>query len=260
MAKHKENMIPHQRRVEILRILGIEGSAKVSYLSDLLKVTEVTIRRDLDVLSKEGKIYKKHGGAFLKLNPENMETLSPQKIENLDNKALIGKKAATFIYSGDTVIIDAGSTTDELAKAISDSTQLIVITNSLPVAIHLGAKRSIEILLAGGEFSALRLSVIGSKAAEFFEDMHVDKLFLSAFGVSIKKGMIYAGVGHIPVKKAMIEAAEKVFLLADSTKFDKMSFASFASLECIDVLITDASITKEHQDRLAQFSIEVVIA
>jgi DeoR/GlpR family transcriptional regulator of sugar metabolism len=253
-------MIPHKRRLEIMKLLEEEGSAEVSHLAKLFKVTEVTIRKDLEKLESDGLIIKEHGGAFLKMQPDKLLTLSTPTADNLDSKQKIGRAAAAFVKNGDTVIIDSGTTTTELAKQITDRTNLTVITTSLSVALHLGSNQGIAVHMTGGEFKAPTFSLTGSQAAEFFANLHVEKLFLSAMAMSFKTGLTYSGISDVIVKKAMIKAATKVILLADSSKFEKQSFASVGDLSVIHMLITDAGIRPEHREALEKQKIEVVIA
>jgi DeoR/GlpR family transcriptional regulator of sugar metabolism len=253
-------MIPHKRRLEIVKLLEEEGSAEVSHLAKLFKVTEVTIRKDLERLEKDGLIVKEHGGAFLKMKPDKLLNLTEPAPEHATEKQRIGRKAATMVKNGDTVIIDSGTTTTELAKQIAGRTNLTVITNSLSVALHLGSNPGIAVHMTGGEFKAPTLSLTGPQAAQFFESLHVEKLFLSAMGMSFKTGLTYSGISDVIVKKAMIKAAAKVILLADSSKFGKQSFASVGDIGVIHTLVTDSGIRPEQREMLERQKIEVIIA
>lgn len=253
-------MIPHKRRLEIIKLLEEEGSSEVGHLAKLFKVTEVTIRKDLEKLEGEGFITKEHGGAFLKMRPDRLLSLSMSNTENMDKKARIGRRAASFVKNGDTVIIDSGTTTTELAKEIADRNRLTVITTSLSVALHLGSNPGIEIHMTGGELKAPTMSLTGHQAAEFFANIHAEKLFLSAMGLSFKTGLTYTGISDVIVKKAMLKAATKVYLLADSTKIEKQSFASLGDLNLIHTLITDSGIDPQHRALLEKQKIEVIIA
>ena len=182
------------------------------------------------------------------------------QIYNLDSKQNIGRAAAAFVRNGDTVIIDSGTTTTELAKQLSDRTSLTVITTSLSVALNLGSNPGIAVHMAGGEFKAPTLSLTGPQAAQFFENLHVEKLFLSAMGMSFKTGLTYSGISDVIVKKAMIKSASHVYLLADSSKFEKQSFASLGDINVIHTLITDAGIDPKHRSMLERTGIKIVIA
>jgi DeoR/GlpR family transcriptional regulator of sugar metabolism len=253
-------MLPNQRREKILEMIREDGHAKVLQLSKIFKVTEVTVRQDLEKLEKEGYIEREHGGAYLKNIGLNVKNIALQNQENLSEKAAIAKKALEFINDGDTVILDSGSTTTEIAKLITGFKNLTVITNSLNIALILGADPEINLVLTGGEFKAPTLSLTGQKAADFFNDLHVDKLFLATAGITLKSGLTYPSISDICVKRAMIESANIVYLVADSTKIGKSSFASLGALSLIDYLITDAEIKQEEIEMLQQNDIKMIIA
>jgi DeoR/GlpR family transcriptional regulator of sugar metabolism len=178
----------------------------------------------------------------------------------LQKKAAIAQKAIEFINDGDTIILDSGSTTTEIAKLISGYKNLTVITNSLNIALLLGVDPEINLVVTGGEFKAPTLSLTGQKAADFFENLHVDKLFLATAGITLKSGLTYPSISDICVKRAMIESANKVYLVADSTKIGKSSFASLGALSLIDYLITDSKINEEDVSMLKRHDIKLLIA
>ncbi len=253
-------MIPHKRRLEIIKLLEEEGSAEVTHLAKLFKVTEVTIRKDLEILEGEGLITKEHGGAFLKMQSEKVLVPTAQNVANSDKKSAIGRRAAEFVRPGDSIIIDAGTTTAEFAKHLGKRAPLTVITTSLTVALTLAPHQGIDVHMTGGEFKAPTMSLTGSQAAEFFNNLHVEKLFLSAMGLSFKTGLTYSGISDVVVKKAMLKCASRVYLLADSTKIEKQSFASLGDLSVIHTLITDKGIDPRHRELLEKQRIEVVLA
>jgi DeoR/GlpR family transcriptional regulator of sugar metabolism len=253
-------MLPTHRREKILEMIREDGHAKVYQLSKIFKVTEVTIRQDLEKLEKEGYIEREHGGAYLKNIGINVKNIVLQNQENLAQKAAIAQKALEFIHEGDTIILDSGSTTTEIARLINGFKNLTVITNSLNIALILGADPGINLVVTGGEFKAPTLSLTGQKAADFFHDLHVDKLFLATAGITLKSGLTYPSISDICVKRAMIESANTVYLVADSSKIGKSSFASLGALSLIDFLITDAKINQEAIDMLQKNEIRMIIA
>lgn len=253
-------MLPQQRREKILDLIREDGHAKVLQLSKIFKVTEVTIRQDLEKLEKDGVIEREHGGAYLKNIGLNVKNIVLQNQEHLPEKAAIARKALEYINDGDTIILDSGSTTTEIAKLITGFKNLTVITNSLNIALTLGVDTDINLVVTGGEFKAPTLSLTGQKAADFFEGLHVDKLFLATAGITLKSGLTYPSISDIVVKRAMIESANEVYLVADSSKIGKSSFASLGALSLIDFLITDSKISKEDISMLKRNDIKMVIA
>ncbi len=233
-------MLAEERRQKIYRLIEEEGSARVSRLSEVFKVTENTIRVDLDFLEKDNLIVKKHGGAVLANVSQKVRQLSLQHCENMDLKERIALKAAEFVENGETIIIDSGTTTTELARKLIHKHNLIVITNSLNIALIIGGETSFELHVTGGEFKAPTLSLTGDRAAMFFSNLHASKLFLATGGIAEGGGLTYPGLNDIPVKKAMLESAKDVYLLADSTKIGKNAFAAIPdAMQYVDYLITD---------------------
>ena len=253
-------MLANQRREKIFELIQEDGSAKVINLSKIFKVTEVTIRQDLEKLEKEGLVIKEHGGAFLKDIKDQVQSFSLGHRENIDKKELIAKKCLEFIKNGDTIILDSGSTTTEIAKHLKGFKNLTVITNALNIALILGAESGIELIVTGGEFKPPTLSLTGQKTADFFKGLNVGKLFLATAGISLKAGLTFPSISDLVVKKAMIEAADITYLVADSTKIGKSAFASLGALSLIDYIITDNEIEEKHKEIFRQNEIELIIA
>lgn len=253
-------MLPNQRREKILELIREDGHAKVLDLSRIFKVTEVTIRQDLERLEKEGFIEREHGGAFLKNIGTHVKNIALQNQTNIPEKVAIAKKAVSYINDGDTIILDSGSTTTEIAKLISGYKNLTVLTNALNIALILGADPGITLVVTGGEFKAPTLSLTGQKAADFFQNIHVDKLFLATAGITLKSGLTYPSISDIVVKRAMIESANEVILVADSSKIGTNSFASLGALSLINQLITDSKITPDNINVLRENDVNYIIA
>ena len=253
-------MLPNQRKEKIIEMLKEDGSAKVTELSRIFKVTEVTIRQDLEKLETEGLIIREHGGAFLRNVTDQVQRFSLAHQENLDKKAIIAQKCLEFIEDGDTIILDSGSSTTEIAKILRGRKNLTVITNALNIAVLLGSEPGIEVIMTGGEFKPPTLSLTGQKAADFFKGLNVQKLFLATAGISLKAGLTYPSISDLVVKKAMIDAAEITYLVADSTKIGKCAFASLGALSLIDFIITDIGIEEKHKQVFKDNEIELIIA
>ncbi|GAA4730151.1 DeoR/GlpR family DNA-binding transcription regulator [Flavisolibacter ginsenosidimutans] len=253
-------MTATQRRDKILELIKEDGSAKVVDLAKIFKVTEVTIRQDLEKLDKDGLVVREHGGAFLKNIEDQVRNFSLANQENIEKKERIAQKCLEFIESGDSIILDSGSTTTEIAKKLKGFKNLRVITNALNIAMMLGTEPGIELVVTGGEFKPPTLSLTGQKAADFFNGINVQKLFLATAGISLKAGLTYPSISDLVVKKAMIDAAEATYLVADSTKIGKSSFASLGALSLINCIITDEGIEERHKQLFSDNEIELIIA
>lgn len=253
-------MTATQRRDKIFELIKEDGSAKVVDLAKIFKVTEVTIRQDLEKLDKDGLVVREHGGAFLKNIKDQVRNFSLANQENIDKKERIAQKCLEFIESGDSIILDSGSTATEIAKKLKGFKNLRVITNALNIAMMLGTEPGIELVVTGGEFKPPTLSLTGQKAADFFNGISVQKLFLATAGISLKAGLTYPSISDLVVKKAMIDAADTTYLVADSTKIGKSSFASLGALSLIDYIITDEGIEEKHKQLFRDNEIELIIA
>lgn len=253
-------MIPHDRRQSIMRVLEREGSAQVTGLSQHLGVTEVTVRKDLEKLEAEGLIIKEHGGAILRASPERLLEEANRKMVNIDRKFAIGKKAAEFVIDGDTLIIDAGSTATQFSKCLYRKHNLTVITTSLLVGLNIGPNRTASLMMTGGQFSAASLAFTGPQAAEFFNSIHAEKLFISAVGVSLGSGLTYLSMDDVFIKRAMLRSARHTYLLADSTKIGRESLIKLGSVTHAKTLITDSGIADSDRELLEKKGIEVVVA
>jgi DeoR/GlpR family transcriptional regulator of sugar metabolism len=253
-------LLAEPRRRKILEWLQEEGSARVRDLSAAFEVSEATIRQDLERLEVEGYVSREHGGAYLKTMTRQVESLSLQHSENMDKKRKIGVRAASLVSDGEAIILDAGSTTTEVAHGLIDRQGLTIITNALNIALILGAVPGFAVHMPGGQFKAPTLSLSGDESAAYFRDILAGKLFLAAAGVSLEAGLTYPSFADLRLKEAMIKAASHVYLVADSTKVNRTSFTRLATLDVIHSFITDDSIRDEDVHEFERRGIEVIIA
>jgi len=253
-------MLAEDRRRQIYELIREEGSARVSHLSRTFGVSEPTIRSDLEKLETQALVVRDHGGAYLRGFDALVRSQTLHHGENAEQKRLIGRAAAQLVGDYDTLILDSGSTVTALAGNLLDRRGLHVVTNALNIALLLGSVPSFTVHVTGGEFKAPTLSLTGEQAAALFENVFVDKLFLAAAGVSLESGLTYPGLSDLPVKRAMIRAAGTVYLLADSSKIGRKSFATLGNLSAVHVLITDAGIDAGSRRDFESFGIEVLVA
>jgi DeoR/GlpR family transcriptional regulator of sugar metabolism len=257
---NSKDLLASERRNRILELLQEEGSARVRELGLLFKVSEPTIRQDLERLEEQGFVTRVHGGAFLRSVSQQVSALTLQHLDHLEQKAAIARRAAEVVAPGERIILDSGSTMTELARCLAAVDNLTVVTNALNIALVLGANPSCQLMVTGGEFKAPTLSLTGEKAALFFQNLFVDKLFLATGGISPAFELTYPGFNDIPVKQAMLQVARETYLLADSSKFGKASFASLGSMRCVQYLITDDRIDPDTAARIRALGVQVIIA
>lgn len=258
-AQH--SLLAEPRRMKILEWLQEEGSARVRDLSAAFGVTEATIRHDLERLDTDGHLEREHGGAYLRSMPLQVQSMSLQQhVTNMAKKQKIGRAAASLVNDGETIIIDSGSTTTEVANNLVGRQNLNVITNAINIALLLGALPSITVHMPAGQFKAPTLSLTGEKSSEFFTGVFAETLFLATAGVSFEAGLTYPSIADLYVKRAMIKAASRVYLVADSTKIGRTSFSSLGPVSLVQGLVTDEGISRKDRAAFERLGVEVLIA
>ncbi len=253
-------LLAEPRRMQILEWLQEEGSARVRELSEAFSVSEATIRQDLERLETEGHIVREHGGAYLRSVPQQVRDMALQHQGNMDAKRRIGRLAASLVGDGESIILDSGSTTTEVALNLLEKQNLNVVTNALNIALTLGALPSCAVHMPGGQFKAPTLSLSGERSAAFFEGLYAEKCFLATAAISFEAGLTYPSLADLYVKRAMIAASSRVVLVADSTKIGRTSFSSLGAVEIVHTLITDQAIRDEDRHAFEARGIEVLIA
>jgi DeoR/GlpR family transcriptional regulator of sugar metabolism len=252
-------MFPEQRREKIIELLRENGSCRVQELKNIFQVSEPTIRQDLEFMEQSGLIIRQHGGACISHYSSFATGIQLERHTNMDLKALISAKAAEFVSSGDSIILDSGTTVTEMIQHLTNKKELKIVTPAINITLALGKEPTNTIIMTGGEFKAPTLSLTGENATGIFNDLYVGKLFLAAGGFSLEAGLTYPSFTDLPLKRAMINSAKTVYLLVDSTKLEKVLFASLGCLDKIDFLITDDGITPEYVKKLEDINIKAIV-
>jgi DeoR family transcriptional regulator of aga operon len=248
-----------KRRVMILQKLGLDGQVDVNALSKELGVSEVTIRNDLSKLEEKKMLIRARGGA-IKLDGVGKDFhLSDKNKQNLEEKKRIGQAAAALIEDNDTIILDSGTTTIEIARHLSKINNLTVITNALNVANELAEYENANIIIPGGFLRKNSLSLIGAAAGESFKNYFCDKLFLAVDGFSTLHGLSTPNVDEAHLNRIMIDISKKIIVVADSSKFSRRSLAFIAPISKVDTVVTDSGILPEDQKKLENAGIELII-
>jgi DeoR family transcriptional regulator, fructose operon transcriptional repressor len=247
-----------ERKAKIVEYINKNKKATVGELCDYFSVSSATIRNDLRDLEQTGRVLRAHGGAMVRTKT-GFELDSREKIvHNSAEKQKIAAAALNLVEDGDTIILDTGTTTIELAKLMDQRSDITVITNDLLIALVLEEHESVNTIVLGGTLRSNFHCTIGAEGASLLSRLSVDKAFMAANSFSIEKGATTPDLGHAETKASMIARAGKVILLADSSKFGRNSFAQFASVEQIDMIVTDSAGSKLLTE-LEQTGIEVVV-
>jgi DeoR/GlpR family transcriptional regulator of sugar metabolism len=253
-------VLPSQRRQAILRKLTAHGEVGFADLAEEFGVSEMTIRRDLETLEAEGLTRRVRGGAISVVSRSYEPPFAIRATTEQDAKTAIGRSAAGLINDGDTIIIDVGTTTLELARALHGRHGLTVVTASLPVAIELGTDPDIRVVVTGGQVRHGELSLTGGMAEDAFTTMNCDLAFIGVAGVCAVPGLTEYNPDDARVKRAAIRAARRVIVLADRSKLGRTAFSTVAPLSAADVVVTDAPSGHPVVQEITAIGVDIVTA
>jgi DeoR family fructose operon transcriptional repressor len=255
-------MYAEERQQAIASLVIGQGRASVAELAQAYDVTTETVRRDLAVLDKAGVLRRVHGGAVPARALHLVEAgVGERETTRAEYKDAIAAAAAEFFPPGGaTVLLDAGTTTARIAALLPTDRELVVVTNSVPVAARLAAVPSVSLQLLGGRVRGLTQAAVGEQTLRVLDTMRVDIAFIGTNAISVRHGLSTPDSDEAAVKRAMVEAANYVVVAADSSKIGREDFVSFAPIAIVDTLITDSEIGSADRERLTQSGVEVVVA
>jgi len=246
----------YERRQSLLEALRKQPGLRVPEIAKVLSVSEGTIRNDLNALEDEGRLKRVHGGAVLtEKNRFQNNSFVRRYNQNVAAKIAIAREAALLVKDGDSILLDASSTSYYLARALSERTKLRVMTNGFEVARELAQNTSNSVILIGGVVNNDSSSVTGLLSEQIIAEMHIDKAFFSCSGFSLERGMTEVHFEESQLKRKAIESARQVIALIDSSKFGKEDLTPFARPNQITHLFTDSAIDSEWKTRLQQANI-----
>jgi DeoR family transcriptional regulator of aga operon len=252
-------MLNLERHTKILELVDQRGKVEVGELSRLFQISEVTIRNDLKDLHKRGLVRRAHGGAVRVETVSVDASLQVKAALRADEKQRIGAAAAALITDGDSVILDSGTTTQQIARHIKDRQDLTVITNGINVAMELLGAKGVRLVLLGGMVRQNSYSAVGHFAEEMLGQLSADKLFLAVDAFDLDFGLSTPNPEESKVNQAMVQIAAETILVADSSKFGKRSLSRIVPLSAIDRIITDDKLTDEIQAELRARGVELVL-
>jgi DeoR/GlpR family transcriptional regulator of sugar metabolism len=247
-------MLAKQRQARILAEIQEHGWARVTDLTALLGVSDMTVRRDLDQLAASGSVHKVHGGAVLNNTTAAEEPgFEAKSVLELPAKNAIAAEAARLIRPGSAIAVSAGTTTWGLAHHVSDIGGLTIVTNSTTVAdviANSGRARDQTVILTGGVRTP-SAALVGPVADQAIRSLHVDQLFLGVHGMDVQAGFTTPNLAEAETNRSLIASADQVVVCADSTKWGSVGLASFAPLSAADVVITDSGLAADGRASLA---------
>ena len=262
MFEKRSDTIPAQRRTFLLDHVRTRGAASIAALADAVATSASTVRRDLDVLERQGLVVRTHGGAAIPGLEGSVFEPDALLAEQLaaDEKAAIGAAAAGMIEPGASVIFDSGSTVREAARAAAaQRIPLTAVTNDLGTAQILAATDTVRVLMPGGAVRPGSLTLLGEPGLGFYGDIHADIAFMGAHAVT-DGWMSDTSLEIAAAKRAMIAAARCTVLLVDGTKFRPPAFCRIAPLSLVDTVITDPGAPPTALESLRDAGVAVTLA
>ncbi|MFO7251778.1 MAG: DeoR/GlpR family DNA-binding transcription regulator [Actinomycetes bacterium] len=253
-------MYAEERQQEILRRARANGRVDVVTLAEEFAVTTETIRRDLTALERAGVLRRVHGGAIPVERLGFEPALSTRDNVMTAEKERIAKAALAELPEDGSIIIDAGSTTRRLVQVLPLDRELTVIVNSPPLATALATRPNLNVIMLGGRVRPRTLATVDDLAMQPLSQFHVDVAFIATNGCSVAKGLTTPDPAEAAIKRAMVRAAERCVLLADHTKFTNTYLARFATVDEIDVVISDTGLSDEIAAELQAAGPEVIRA
>ncbi|WP_312243152.1 DeoR/GlpR family DNA-binding transcription regulator [Pantoea sp.] len=237
-----------ERRKQIVAMITEKGYLNAGELSAHFGVDSSTIRRDLSRLEKEGQVMRTHGGLLPVASSSHADTpYSVRRQMNSTAKSAIARYAASLVQDGQSLILDNGSSVFELALALKEKKNLTVLTNDLYTAFTLSHYPGITLHVTGGLMLENVYTLVGQDTIDKIDSMHVDWAFLGAEGVHPERGLTNINTVEIPVKQAMIRAARRTVVLADSSKIGYRALSHVCDLSAIDQVITDSRLSAKQR-------------
>lgn len=247
-----------ERRSKLLELVRERGFAALPDLAELLTVSESTVRRDLEALEDSGHAKRTHGGVFYTGASPKLPHFDQLQPANWDKKRAVARRAAELICDGDTVLLDGGTTTYEVARLLVGR-PLQIVTNSLPVANLFASNATTDLVLLGGYVYPRTGVSLGPYANEMLERLNVRRTVLSVAGIN-ERGFYNSNLLLVETERAMMKAGEEVIVVADSTKFGHQSLSHLAPLNEASQLVVDDGISDEWKRKVETAGVRLTVA
>jgi len=242
-----------ERRREITSMLRTRGSVQVAALSEMFNVSMQTIRKDLHYLEEHGIATRAYGGAICSevVNANIEPAIETKRVSHTEAKERIGKLAASMVQPGDSIMLDSGTTTLQIARFLPDEEDITVVTNDFDVLGVLNQKRKIKIVMLGGELRRRNMAFYGAQTVAALDDLLLDKLFLGVDGFDVDRGITTHHEPEAQLNRKMVETAREVIAVTDASKFGKVCLHRIIDVADLDALVTDTA-APSHIDEAAE--------
>ena len=248
-------------------LLREQNSVQIPALAEMLGVSTQTLRKDLNFLDAKGVCTRTTGGALVRFGALSSGGMSPsedaieiRRKRYAHEKACIGRAAARLIRAGESVLLDSGTTTWQVARHLSVADPLVVVTNDVGIMTELAAHQSVQLVFLGGTLRRTNLSFYGTQTERALDGLHVDKLFLAADGFHSDKGVTTHYEPEALLNRLMCRAASEIIVVTDSSKFGRICLHKILEPQRVSRLVTDAGIPDQTRDELGRLGVEVIVA
>ncbi len=254
-------LLAEERRRKILDLIEQNGQITITDLVKRFSVSAVTARGDLDWLSRSGAVVRSHGGAVRRQEATEDYPIRLKATLHCAEKIRIGKAAAELVRSGETVVLDSGTTTAEVARHLKTRKlqSVTVITNGLNIAMELTDAPGISLIMIGGILRPVAYSLVGPQAETMLRELHADRLFLAVDGIDAEQGPSTPDILEAQLNGLMMNAAREVTIVADSSKLGRRSVSRIGPIDRVHRLISDERAPREFCDLLRSKGIEVIL-
>jgi DeoR family transcriptional regulator of aga operon len=250
------------RRERIVALLREQGSVQIPALAERFRVSTQTLRKDLNFLDDKGICTRSSGGAIIRRGGSSPteQAIDVKRTLFLEEKIRIGRAAAALIKNDESVLLDSGTTTLQVARHIDAAASLAVVTSDVGILNELLARENVQLVFLGGTLRRKNLSFYGTQTERALQDLHVDKLFLAADGFDIEKGLTTHFEPEALLNRMMCKAASEIIMVADSSKFGRICLHKILEPQGIAKLVTDSGIPDAAREALTRIGVEVIIA
>jgi DeoR family fructose operon transcriptional repressor len=251
-------LFAEERKKRVVELLREQNKVLVPDLCKLFNISPATVRNDLNELAVSGLIHRTHGGAIPAVQTAHKLTTVQKVVQHIDEKRAIAQYASTLVHDGDSIALDTGTTTMELVRCLVNVKNLTVLLNDIEIALFLENNSSAHVVLVGGRIRRGFHCMIGSPAVQEIKGYSVDKVFIAANAANSVNGLATPDISQAEVKKALISIALEKIALVDSGKIGRKSFAHFASMKDIDLLVTDSGADQDEIKAIQECGVDVV--
>ena len=247
------------RKQKILDLLKVNGSVKVSELSQSLNISEVTVRNYLADMENKGLLSRVHGGAISSYKPYYSMNMTQRLETNQSEKVDIANKIADLIEPNDTIMLNSGTTTLLTFRRFPANYNLNIVTNSIAIALEASSNPNYNVVLVGGSLNTKYQFTFGTDAISQLKNYHADKFILSVDGIDEEKGFTTYYENEAEVDRTMMRQSDKCIVVADHTKFDRVTFVKISDIEVADCIVTNLSIDEDILSRYSKSGIKICI-